>query len=88
MRGLVSDGEPKKYVCGLEGYLLYKRHRIYWIRRLWVSSWSRKYDKMVVVQGGFVRRFGAVECAVSLAIMHARARRLQNCLIHLFPIQL
>jgi len=88
MRGLVSDGEPKKHVCGLEGYLLYKRHRIYWIRRLWVSSWSRKYDKMVVVQGGLVRRFGAVECAASLAIMHVRAKRLQNCLIHLFPIQL
>jgi len=31
---------------------------------------------MVVVQGGLVRRFGAVEYAASLAIMHARAKRL------------
>src|SRR5436190_9094137 len=88
MRALVSDGELKKHVCGLEGHLLYKRHRIYWIRRLWVSSWLRKHDKMVVVQGGLVRRFGAVACAASLAIMYARARRLQNRLIHLFLIQL
>jgi len=53
-----------------------------------VSSWPRKHDKVVVVQGGLVRRFGVVECAASLAIMHARVRRLQNRLIHLFPIQL
>ena len=70
----------------MEGYLLYKRYRIYWIRRLWVSSWSRKYNKMVVVQGGLVRRFGAVACAASLAIMYVRARRLQNHLIYLFLI--
>jgi len=38
IRSLVSDGELKKYVYGLEGYLLYKRYRIYWIRRLWVSK--------------------------------------------------
>jgi len=49
MRALVSDGELKKYVYGLGGYLLYKRYRIYWIRRLWVSSWLRKDVKMVVV---------------------------------------
>ena len=88
MRALVSDGELKKHVYGLEDHLLYKRYRIYWIRRLWVSSWLRKDVEMVVVQGGFVRRFGAVEYAANLAIMHARAKRLQNCLIHLFPIQL
>jgi len=34
MKGLVRDGELKKYMYGLEGYLLYKRYRIYWIRRL------------------------------------------------------
>jgi len=49
MRALVSDGELKKYVYGLEDHLLYKRHRIYWIRRLWVSSWFRKDVEMVVV---------------------------------------
>ena len=53
-----------------------------------MSSWFRKYDKMVVVQGGLVRRFGTVACAVSLAIMYVRVKRLQNRLIHLFPIQL
>ena len=40
--------------------------------------------KVVVVQGCLVQRFGAVVYAVSLAIMYARARRLQNYLIHLF----
>jgi len=88
MRSLVSDGGLKKHVYGLEGLLLYKRHRIYWIRRLWVSSWSRKDDKMVVVQGALARRFGAVACAASLAIMHARVRRLENRLIYLFLVQL
>ena len=29
IRGLVNDGELKKHVYGLEGYLLYKRHRIH-----------------------------------------------------------
>jgi len=43
---------------------------------------------MVVVQGGLVRRFSAVACAASLAIIHARARRLQNRLILLILIQL
>jgi len=43
---------------------------------------------MVMVQGGLVRRFGTVACAASLATMHARAKRLQNRLIHLFLIQL
>jgi len=43
---------------------------------------------MVVVQGVLVRRFGAVVCAASLAIIYARVRRLQNRLIHLFLIQL
>jgi len=88
MRALVSDGELKKHVYGLEDHLLYKRHRIYWIRRLWVSSWLRKDVEMVVVQGGLVRRFSVVVYAASLAIMHARARKLQNRLIHLFLIQL
>jgi len=53
-----------------------------------VSSWPRKHDKVMVVQGVLVRRFGVVACAASLAIMYARARRLQNRLIHLFLIQL
>jgi hypothetical protein len=39
---------------------------------------------MVVVQGGFVRRFGAVVCAASPAIMPVLARRLQKHLIQLF----
>ena len=78
----VKDGELKKHVCGLEGHLLYKRHRIYWIRRLWVSRWPRKYDKVVVVQEDLVRRLGAMVCVVSLDIMHARVRRLQNHLIY------
>jgi len=43
---------------------------------------------MVVVQGGFVRRFSTVAYAASLAIMYVRAKRLQNRLIHLFLIQL
>ena len=88
MRALVKGGEPKKYVCGLEGHLLYKRHRIYWIRRLWMSRWPRKHDKVVVVRGGLVRRFGVVACAASLAITYALAKRLRNRLIHLFLIQL
>ncbi len=36
------------------------------------------------MQGGFVRGFGAVVCAASLAIMPAPARRLQKHLIQLF----
>ena len=43
---------------------------------------------MVVVQGGLTRRFSVVACVVSLAIMRALVRRLQNCLIYLFLIQL
>ena len=43
----------------------------------------KKYSRVVVVQGGFVRRFGAVVYAASLAIMPALARRLENRLIQL-----
>jgi len=43
---------------------------------------------MVVVQGGLVRRFSTVACAVSLVIIYIRIKRLQNRLIHLFLIQL
>jgi hypothetical protein len=53
-----------------------------------MSKESRKDDKMVVVQGGLVRRFNAVAYAASLAIMHACVRRLENRLIHLFLVQL
>jgi len=56
--------------------------------RLWVSSWLRKNVKIVVVQGGLVRRFSIVAYAASLVIIHVYVRRLQNYLIHLFPIQL
>jgi hypothetical protein len=51
-------------------------HRIYWTRRLWVERKCKKRSRMVVVQGGLVRRFGAVVCVASLAIMHVLARRL------------
>jgi len=78
----------KKRVYGLEGHLRYKRHRIYWIRGLWVSSWLKKHDKVVVVPGSLVRRFSVVACTVRLAIIRALTRRLQNRLIHLFPIYL
>jgi len=53
-----------------------------------VSSWLRKNVKIVVVQGGLVRRFSVVAYAASLVIMHVYVRRLQNHLIYLFPIQL
>jgi len=86
MRDLASDGELKKYVYGLEGYLLYKMYGIYWMVRLWVSSWLRKNVKIVVVQGGLVRRFSVVAYAASLVIMYVYVRRLQNYLIYLFPI--
>ena len=43
----------------------------------------RKRSRVVVVQGGVVRRFGAVVCVASLAIMPALARRLQKHLIQL-----
>ncbi len=43
----------------------------------------KKRSRVVVVQGGVVRRFGAVVCAASLAIMPVLARRLQNHLIQL-----
>jgi len=36
-----------------------------------------------MVQGGVVRRFGAVVCVASLVIMPAHARRLQKSLIQL-----
>ena len=45
-------------------------------------------ETRVVVQGGLARRFDAVACAGSLAIMHARVKRLENRLIHLFLVQL
>ena len=56
---------------------------IYWMVRLWVSSWLRKNVKIVVVQRGLVRRFSVVAYAVSLVIMHVYVRRLQNYLIYL-----
>ena len=56
--------------------MLYRMHRIYLVRGLWVGRECRNRRRVVVVQGGFVRRFGAVVCAASLAIMHALARRL------------
>ena len=43
----------------------------------------RKCSWRVVVQGGVVRRFGAVVCVASLAIMPALAERLQKPLIQL-----
>ena len=51
-------------------------YRIYWIVRLWVSSWFRKNVKIVVVQVVFVRRFGVVAYAASPVIMHVHVRRL------------
>ena len=44
----------------------------------------KKCSRVVVVQGGFVRRFGAVAYVASLAIMPALVRRLQKHLIQLF----
>ena len=41
----------------------------------------KKRSRVVVVQGGFVRGFGAVVYAASLAIMLALAKRLQKPLI-------
>ncbi len=43
----------------------------------------KKRSRVVVVQGGVVRRFGAVVCAASLVIMPVLARRVQNYLIQL-----
>jgi len=43
---------------------------------------------MVAVRGNIVQRFSAVTCVASLTLIHARARRLHNHLIHLFLIQL
>jgi hypothetical protein len=51
-------------------------HRMYWARGLEVGRERKKRIQMGVVQGGVVRRFGAVVCAASLAIMPALARRL------------
>ena len=45
---------------------------------------DKKRSRMVVVQGGLVRRFGVVVYVASLAIMHALARRLQNYPIRQF----
>jgi len=61
--------------------LQYKMQRINWTRRPWSGRWRKKRSRMVVVQRGVVRRFGAVVCAASLAIMPALARRLQKHLI-------
>ena len=44
----------------------------------------RKCSRRVVVQGGVVRRFVAVVCAASLAIMPVLAKRLQKHPIQLF----
>ena len=44
----------------------------------------KKRSRVVVVQGGVVRGFGAVVCAASLAIMPELAKRLQKPLIQLF----
>ena len=49
-----------------------------------MGRWRKKRSRIVVVQGGLVRRFGAVVCAASLAIMRVLARRLQKPLIQLF----
>ncbi len=67
----------------LEDHLLYKMHRMYWARGPWVGRERKKRSRIGVVQGGFLRRFGAVACAASLAIMPALARRLQKHLIQL-----
>ena len=63
--------------------MLYRMYRGYWARELWVERECKKRSQVVVVQGGVVRRFGAVVYAASLAIMPALARRLQNYLIQL-----
>ena len=55
---------------------MYRMHRRHWVRRLWVGRECKKRSGRVVGQGGFVRGFGAVVCAASLAIMPALARRL------------
>jgi len=70
-------------VYSLEGHLLYRMHKMYWARGRRVGRECKKYSQVVVVQGGFVRRFGAIVCAASLAIMPALARRLQKHLIQL-----
>ena len=64
--------------------MLYRMHRMYWARGPWVERERKKRSQRGVVQGGVVRRFGAVVCAASLAIMPALARRLQKHLIQLF----
>ena len=56
--------------------MLYRMYRGYWARELWVERECKKRSQVVVVQGGVVRRFGAVVYAASLAIMPALARRL------------
>ena len=61
----------------------YKMQRINWPRRPGLGRWRKKSSRMVMVQGGVVRGFGAVVCAASLAIMRVRARRLQKGLIQL-----
>ncbi len=38
-------------------------------------------SQVVVVKGVSIQGFGAIVCVVSLAIMHALAKRLQNYLI-------
>ena len=63
--------------------MLYRMHKMYWARELWVGREHKRRSQVVVVQGGVVRRFGAVVCAASLAIMPVLARRLQKPLIYL-----
>ena len=63
--------------------MLYRMRRRYWAQGLWLGRECKKRSWVAVVQGGVVRRFGAVVCAASLAIMPALARRLQKHLIQL-----
>jgi hypothetical protein len=70
-------------VYSLEGHLLYRMHRRYWARGLWLGRECKNCSQVVVAQGGVVQGFSAVVCAASLAIMPALARRLQKHLIQL-----
>ena len=63
--------------------MLYRMHKMYWARGQSVGRECKKHSQVVVVQGGVVRRFGAVVYAASLAIMPALARRVQKHLIQL-----
>ncbi len=61
--------------------MLYKMHRRHWVRGLQMGRECKGCSWEAVVQVGVVRRFGAVVCAASLAIMLALAKRLQKPLI-------